>query len=147
MSWFHHHDAVLAHAGHGRTFNYLRKRCFWHDMSQMNLSITNACGQCVLAKKRRLNLPRKQIYLPIRKMANVPIDVYGLNALPKVENRTCTLTMMYILTSLIVSASITSATWGSIQKTIVRNWISHFGLPDAVHSDDKFFGEAGHDWL
>lgn len=67
--------------------------------------------------------------------------------LNKTENRTCILSTIDILTGFVVFAPMTSVTWGSIQKTFIRVLIFHFGLPDAVHADNKTFSEAGHEWL
>lgn len=125
VQWFQYEDALLAHPGCVRLFSYLRKRNFWYGMYDTILQVTNSCGRCDEAKKKKI-VPRRLLHLPQRRFSNVHLDVHDLNALPKIEQKTCILSMIDVLTEHVVLAPMNSATWKSFQQTFVRQWILYF---------------------
>lgn len=144
---FHCKDGLLVYAGTNQLFICLRRRYFWLRMYQDILAVANGCEQCDVAKKRRLNVPSKQLHSPVRKLSHVYIDIYGLKTVPKSDNKTCVLSMIDVLTGYVAFRPLSSSSWLQNEREIVRGGFSYFGFPDAIHCVNKIYTKSGTEWV
>ena len=128
-----HHD--LGHAGQRKTEAYLRQRYWWFSMHNDVIEFCRGCTTCATLKP-----PVPKPKAPLHPIAvegpnhRVGLDIIG--SLPESRNgNRYILVMVDYLTKWCEAVPIKQQDTRTIAAAIVSEWISRFGVPAILHSD------------
>ena len=129
------------HQGTERTLQIMRKRCFYPRMNSDVAHRVETCSRCLQAKKsnRRIFQPTGHL------VASEPLEVIALD-FTKVEMSSNGYENILVITDIFTKWTMAIPTKDQTAATVVQclihNWISHYGVPHRIHSDQGRCFEA-----
>ena len=127
------HDYV-AHLGPERTLNQLRTRVFWPRMQDDTFAYVRDCQRCQQAKTPaiRTHQPLGQLSAT-RALQLVAMDFTLLER--AVDGRELVLVLTDAFTKWTVAKPVPDQSARTVVRVLVEEWITKFGVPEQLHSD------------
>ena len=142
-----HYTRVSGHPGATKLMAALSREWFWPSMARDCVAVVRSCPACVAKRLKRG--PKRSVPLtifpPIRPLEFVAIDVLGPLPTTSRGNR-FVLCMTDRFSKMSVAVPLPEQTASVVAQTLVDRWISVFGIPVTLLSDNgsafasKFFG-------
>ena len=138
------HDAInAAHMGRRRTLAKLQRKYYWPRMSEDVKSWIQACPTCqrrkALHKHARAPLKSTPAGMPNERVAMDVID-----HLPKtLAGNVCVLTIVDHFTKYAKAVALPDQKAATVADALMRWWVSVFGTPYQIHTDQGRNFEAG----
>ena len=124
----------LSHPGGNAFLRDLRRRFVWDGMSSQVKAFCRACLACQRAKiTRHTRAPLMPLDVPDRRFAALHLDIVG--PLPESEGCRYLLTVIDRYTRWLEAIPLSTITASSCAGALLRHWISRFGVPDTVVTD------------
>ena len=134
------HDAS-GHQGPERTFQLLRRRCYWPQMEDEIASYCNKCHRCQVSKKPGIGIRQPPGHL----LATTPLELVAMD-FTKLEMASNGMEDVLILTDVFSKWTVAIPTKDqsalSVVKALITSWIPHYGVPQRLHSDQGKCFEA-----
>ena len=129
------------HQGSERTYQLLRRRCYWPKMLDDVLGYCSRCQRCQPAKKPANPIQQNMGHLT----ASQPLEVLALDFL-KLDRASNGIEDVLVVTDVFTKWACAMATRDQTATTVVRalieQWIVHYGVPLQLHSDQGRCFEA-----
>ena len=142
------HPNVLdyAHNRHGhqgieRTYQILRRRCYWPGMHEHVKHHVRRCQRCQSAKAPFHKVMQPQGHL----RATQPLEIVAMDFLKldrASDGREDVLVLTDVFTKYAMAIPTRDQTAATVVKVLIQNWIIHFGVPLRLHSDQGRCFEA-----
>lgn len=125
----------IAHTGSKATHSSIRHRFVWPRMTRKIVSeVVRACVPCQLSKvNKHTKSPFKRYIQPNTRFEHINIDIIG--PLPECNSMRFCLTMKDRFTRWPEVSPMEDSTAVTVAKTIVREWISRYGIPLKITVD------------
>lgn len=132
MDFFHQQS----HQGVKATRNLIASHCVWPRMSEMVRNYVRGCQNCQMSKVQVHNKPPSQQYLlPNGRFAHLHLDLVG--PMPESHNGNVYLfTCIDRYTRFPIAIPTNSATAVTVIEAFMLHWVSVFGLPERVTTDN-----------
>ena len=128
------HFHGLSHGGGKATLRLLRPRFVWFRMASDCLAFVRACPGCQAAKiVRHVKTPLVQRPLPDDRFLSLHLDLVG--PLPESEGYTYLMTIIDRYSRWLEAVPLTSATAADCARALLRSWISRYGTPQDITTD------------
>lgn len=125
------HDK-MGHQGMERTLRLLRERVYWPGMTTDVETYIQKCERCILNKRQSISPPMGHL------IATRPLEVLAID-FSKLEMATDgtdnVLVMTDIFTKYTVAVPTKNQEASTVVKVLVKEWFSHYGVPERIHSD------------
>ena len=129
----------LAHSRHGhqgaeRTYQLLRRRCFWPGMLDDVSEMVKRCERCQPAKKATIGVRQQRGHI----IANQPLEILALDFLTVDQAADGTehlLVMTDVFTKFAVAVPTCDQSATTVVEKLIHSWILHYGVPLRIHSD------------
>ena len=136
----------MAHDQHGhqgaeRTYQILRRRCYWPGLLEDVTVWVRQCARCQPAKRAAIPIFQPPGHLT----ASQPLEILALDYLTLDEASDGTehvLTMTDVFTKFAVAVPTRDQTAATVVKSLIQRWILHYGVPLRIHSDQGKAFEA-----
>ncbi|HYN44763.1 MAG TPA: RNase H-like domain-containing protein, partial [Candidatus Limnocylindrales bacterium] len=125
------------HFDYTRTYEKMKERFYWNGMSKDTLDYVSSCEDC---QRRNHTKPFKRGYMfslkVERKFQLLGVDLY--TGVPKgsVTNYDTILVITDYLTKWVVAVPIKDATAATVAEAIYEKWITQYGVPEEIISDE-----------
>ena len=124
----------VAHPGQRGTRSAICSRYLWRGMSKNVTDWVRACDGCQRYKPARLPAAADGVFpIPAGRCRHVHLDIVG--PLPSSNGKTHVLTLIDRFTRWPEAVAITSTTAPSIAKHFVDTWVTRYGCPDTITTD------------
>ena len=129
-----HHFHGISHGGGKATLRLVRARFVWSRMSADCLAFARTCPSCQAAKViRHVRTPLTQRPLPDDRFISLHLDLVG--PLPESEGQTYLLTIIDRYSRWLEAVPLASATATDCATALLRHWVSRFGVPRDITTD------------
>ena len=127
------HDAC-GHQGPERTLQLLRNRCFWPNMSRDVFRYVGSCHRCQVAKS-----PAVKVHQPLGHFdATMPLQVVAMDFTGlerSADGKELVLVLTDVFTKWAVAKPVPDQSADTVVSVLVGDWITKFGAPQQLHSD------------
>ena len=134
------HDAS-GHQGSERTYQLLRRRCYWPQMAHEIQEYCARCHRCQTAKKPGASIRQPPGHL----LATAPLEMVAMD-FTKLEyasdGREDVLILTDVFTKWTVAITTRDQSAMSVVRALITSWIPHYGVPQRLHSDQGKCFEA-----
>jgi len=134
------HDRC-GHQGPERTLELLRRRCYWPSMSRDTYQYVRECPRCQCAKS-----PAIKVHQPLGHLhATRPLEILAMDFTfleRSSDGRELVLVLTDAFTKWTVAQPVPDQSARTVLKVLVRDWITKFGAPEQLHSDQGRSFEA-----
>ena len=130
-----HASPVGSHQGYRRTWEFLRRRVFWFEMTHHIRHFIRTCEAC--QRRKNSNVTPKwpmQLYGVGFRNERVTLDMCGPITLPQVPY-SYLLVVCDVFTKYVVAVPLTSSKAPEILQAFLDRWCNVFGFPYHIHSD------------
>ena len=130
-----HATPVGSHQGYRRTWEFLRRRFFWFEMTKAIRNYIRSCEAC--QRRKNVNLNPKwpmQLYGVGFRNERVTLDMCGPIKFAKVPY-TYLLIICDAFTKYVVAVPLRSSEAKEIMQAFLDRWCNVFGFPYHIHSD------------
>ena len=124
----------MSHCGGKATLRLVRSRFVWSRMSSDCLAFARGCSRCQASKIiRHVRSPLVQRPLPDDRFLSLHLDLVG--PLPESEGNIYLLTIIDRYSRWLEAVPLAAATAVDCAKALIRSWISRFGTPQDITTD------------
>lgn len=129
------------HQGVERTFKLVRARCYWPGMFQDIEAYCRQCERCIVAKAPVPKLVTETGNL----LARRPFEVVAMDFTvlePSSDGKENVLIFTDVFSKFVVAVPTRDQKAVTVTKSLVREWIHKYGVPQRIHSDQGRCFEA-----
>jgi transposase InsO family protein len=132
---YFHGSFATAHCGSRKLINILQARFYWPRLAKMTKKYVRECPLCLYQKPSRVAVTSHGITpTPSRPNQLINIDLVG--PFPRsIDNARYLLTVIDEFTKFAIAIPIPSKETETVAKALVQHWITVFGQPMKIHSD------------
>jgi len=131
----HHNHTTASHRGIQRTIHALRLRYYWPGLTSQTHRWVRGCHECGakknFGKKRRAPLQQYSVGTPMERLA---MDILGPLPITPRNNRYVLVVSDYF-TKWTEAYALPDQTAATVAETLVSEFVSRFGVPRQIHSD------------
>lgn len=132
---YFHDIPTAAHLGVDKTLEKLKEGFYWPNMKEYVQNYCRSCDKCFARKpKKELNRAPLGTYLSGEPMERVAMDILGPLPLTKQQNKYI-LVIVDLFTKWTEAVAIPNQESKTICKAFIDNFITKFGAPAQVHTD------------
>ena len=138
-----HHAKTAGHMGRRRTLYKLRRKYYWHRMSEDIRAWIDACKVCARRKRPGVT-PKAPLKEAVSGQKNQRVAIDVLEHLPatKSGNRVI-LVMTDHFTKYLVAVALPNQQKETIMDAIIKEWVCRIGIPRTIHTDQGPAFESG----
>ncbi len=129
------------HQGVERTFKLVRARCYWPGMFQDIETYCKQCERCIVAKAPVPKLVTEMGSL----LARRPFEVVAMDFTvlePSSDGKENVLIFTDVFSKFVVAVPTRDQKAVTVTRSLVREWIHKYGVPQRIHSDQGRCFEA-----